>query len=442
MIILLSLLIALASCYYIFTHHIVSPILALGAILYCVLWLITPGVTAIILHVFFYNSDDVFTDDIGVLYLLESATCFCSIITFVSLRKRNVSYFERDYVNKPDAIAKSLNGYFFWGLSSLFILVTLYSLSTSTFEYHALNDLRVAVQDPFRNLLIFVQQILLSGLIYICLIENNIKRTYTAFLLCLLPVFGNLAAGSRIGLITPIFIGVFILMRKMRETDVLANKVRVFSKYSVVLAIALGAFMTMSVFVGHMRQLGTIDVAAAKHIDISARDYVETLLAKFDSFSTGHELIEVYGAGAAGFAPYRGSIVFFIPRIIYENKPIAGSINDSYFGVAGRLVPLSRNARDTIQNVGISPLAAAIWHWGWIAGPIVFWVSSVLNFFLVDMLLRAKNIAFNVLGIYIMEVPTFLGVFPSPEVFVKYLSLSMAVFLLYSILKKSLGGRI
>ena len=78
--------------------------------------------------------------------------------------------------------------------------------------------------------------------------------------------------------------------------------------------------------------LNLIDVITEYEYKIDSSDATIGLFTKFNSVTNGVLLIDSYGVGNAGFAPYIGSALIFLPRVIFPGRPVAGSIDGTIYG--------------------------------------------------------------------------------------------------------------
>ena len=440
-VIVVSILINLASIIYVLLSCPLNPILAASVVFYCVLWLVTPAITGIILEISFFDTHNTIIEDFSMLYAMESAAVIISLLIFSFVKRKLVYKFASINPNTSGLTQVEITGLVFWTAGVVYSGLTIYLWSLQGSSYTENNDLRLYVVDPYTNVFRIVRDFFTAFFIYAFFSTRNKCQKYVSLCLSVLPVVGGLAAGSRLGLVLPLFMLAFSLGQKLSKQFHLTVKIRIFTQYCFMMLICFVLFMGISISVGQVRSYSKVDIHALGGVVSEVQYYVRDLFAKFDSFSAGNKLVEGYGAGTAGFAPYRGSILFGVPRIILPSKPIAGSINDSYFGTPARLVPALNNYRESVSNVGVSPLAISVWHWGWVLGTLVFWISSALNIFVIDFLLNKKSMWCCVFAVYAISIPSFLGVFPSPDVFVKHCSLFVVIFISVSVWKKVLGRK-
>ena len=97
---------------------------------------------------------------------------------------------------------------------------------------------------------------------------------------------------------------------------------------------------------------------------------------------------------------------------------MAGSINGTISGTPAYLVPRVFY-ENTIQNVGVSPVAVSIWHFGMQGGLLIFFIFSFLNLVLINNFLFDSNIFMIIVALNFINMPSMLGVFTSPDFILK-----------------------
>ena len=408
----------------------VNIILKVSILFYSAMWLIVPGIGMILVE----NDEiqnGIISSDIVELYALETILFGTALLAFLFFGKISKE-------QKPTI--KKTTFYFF---SILYLLMTIYNIFNGKHDYQSSNNLLDASSTVFTGTILLINDLMAATFIYLALQIGQKKLKAIAMFLVLLNVFSNVLTGARIGFVSILFI-VFFELYKYQTLP--GSKV----KFKIILASYILIFL---LFLGVMGMTGSIGKTRAKQsvsaeditlVNMDATNIFNDLYTKFDSIKTGVRLIKGYGAGVAGFTPYWGSILYFVPRFIYPDKPISGSIDNTYYGIPARLVPALINANDTINNVGVSPLAISIWHWGWLAGPIIIWLTGLLNINLLNYLLNKNTLLLKSLGIYIIPIPGFINIFQSPDVVIKHVVLALLCMILikfYSLLTKS-GNRI
>src|SRR5262249_50255622 len=114
-------------------------------------------------------------------------------------------------------------------------------------------------------------------------------------------------------------------------------------------------------------------------------------LTKFDSFSAGAYLVEEFGAGSAGMAPYIGALVALVPRALLPFKPVPGSVDGTYRGHPSRLIATAIGYDPDSSNVGVSPAAITIWQLGY-PGLVLLVLANVIVLKFINSLLLAPSV--------------------------------------------------
>jgi hypothetical protein len=167
---------------------------------------------------------------------------------------------------------------------------------------------------------------------------------------------------------------------------------------------------------------------------------LQEILRKFDSFSSGAVLVEYLGWGTAGWRPYEGVVTALIPRSLAPEKAVPGSIDGTYLGHPSRLVPILYGANSDSLNVGVSPAAIAIWHFG-ILGVLAMVLCACLYLFVVNSLLLGPSVITIGLAFFLIGLPAFVTIFASPDVLLLGLERIMVVFVILAVAYRLLSHR-
>lgn len=384
----------------------INDILRWVIIFFLLMWVIAPGVSALFLDIFNNEYSQILTPDFVEMYVLES--CLMAAVILLHLKTSRIS---------QSMVIPRVSHKLFYPLAAIYLTWVMITLLTQSTDYLANNDVSVQEGGVFLGSISLAYVLLGAFFSYCALTTKERVILLISFGLVVLATIQNVLTGARISLVWPLFI------LTSRFWQPLVGRISLLSLWwRLVLASIIVTFfilgMALSAAIGSSRATQSVATGGGdfKLLDISS--IVVNLYAKFNSIDTGVALINGYGAGSAGFAPYRGSLVFYIPRFIYPDKPIAGSIDDTYFGTPARLVPALVNSEDTINNVGVSPLAISIWHWGWVGGIVAFVVGGFVTLRLSSFLLNGP-LPLRLLAFYLIPVPGFLHVMPSPDVALK-----------------------
>ena len=410
----------------------INDVLRWSIMFFLLLWVIVPGLSAIFLYVFVNEYVHILAPDFVQLYVLESSLISVVIMFYLKIGK------DQGVRVNPQVTSKV-----FYPLVAVYFVWVIFTLLTQSMDYQANNDASLLNGNIFSGTISLIYVLLGAFFTYCALTTRTRVVLLISFVLVMLSTIQDLMTGARIGLVWPLFILVFRLWQPV------VGKVFTMSLGHRIMALTLviAFFITAMAIAESIRNIRATQLissykwSSTELIDVEST--VMSLYAKFNSISTGMALVNGYGAGTAGFAPYRGSLVFFIPRFIYPDKPIAGSINDTYFGTPARLVPALVNPRDTIRNVGVSPLAVSVWHWGWIGGIVAFVVGCFVTLRLLAFMLNG-TLLLRLLAFSLIPIPGFFHVVPSPDVALKNIMFVGFVVVLLKILARvsGKGGRL
>jgi len=383
-----------------------SLLLRLSLISYLIFWSIIPGLSAVMLNI----ATEIYISDSFIhLYLLESVAIYGMVVYFFKFQKARL-----------ETPALEIDSRAFLILASVFVIDLILMRKVS---YLDANDLDLATATPDAGIVLFVTSLIGSYLTYCALITKDKVILYSSVIIIAYSVSVTLGMGGRMGLTWLLFVYAYRALKnagRLKAINVL-----------IITSIAAGALLLASAT--SQTRGDAYGVTIDKQIGVSGADLLLNLYQKLNSYETGMQLIEGYGPGSAGMRPYYGSVLFFIPRSIYPDKPIPGSITDDNFGLPSRLVPRLNNPNDSINNVGVSHLAVSIWHWGWILGPIAFVLSGLISLWLLRIVFTSESVGLRVVGINLVPIPGFLYVFPSPDILIKHSVTVGCVYLLIKI---------
>ena len=135
---------------------------------------------------------------------------------------------------------------------------------------------------------------------------------------------------------------------------------------------------------------------------------------KFNSFSGAELLLRTDGPGAGGLKSVASSFLAIVPRTLMPDKPVPGSADGTYFGVPGRIAGRMSGMDMFSSMTGLPPGAIAIWQLGY-ANLLLLIAGNVVQLMFLNSLLLTSGFYLRALAIYIIGLPTFLPVFPSPD---------------------------
>jgi hypothetical protein len=421
MIALIVLLIILQgyACYKLYTANTIHSVLAFSIVFYLILWIILPGFISLLIYSELFGgqfSSDIISSDYIVLYSLESAIFLCVVVVSVYLWKvknrLKILQNERQLTHRSLIIV----------LIGFLVIVSINYILGAGVDYLERNDARNYDSSSALAFINIAYNILEASIAYVTITMKYSKLvTSTLFISLIIGALIETMNGSRIAMVLPIF--VFFCRMHFSSKDLAKNMLRI-----AILSIA-SAFILMpaAIAIERIRTHGQINMdmimgSAERFMestdDILAVDMAATLLTKFNSFSSGLSLIDGYGSGSAGIRPYIGSVLVFMPRYFFPDRPVAGSIDGTIYGTPPRLVP-QLETESYSSNVGVSPYAVSVWHFGCLLGGAILIVGGVFNILLLQYLFSRNNIVYKIFAVYLIKVSSFVGIFNSPDVLLK-----------------------
>jgi hypothetical protein len=165
-------------------------------------------------------------------------------------------------------------------------------------------------------------------------------------------------------------------------------------------------------------------------------DIAGQILNKFESFSAGAFLIQHFGSSYAGINPYVGSLLAFIPRAVFPEKPVPGSSDATYHGHPSRLVPHSfKRSYSDSMNIGVSPAAISYWQLG-LPGLLMMILFNCAQWTFVNLLSTTHNLLLCAISIYLINMPSLATLVSSPDVIILNAERTAIILLLFWATKK------
>lgn len=293
---------------------------------------------------------------------------------------------------------------------------------------------------------------LLFGYLYALILADNKKTKrvikVAAIFIIMIDAYTNFTIGSRVQLLVPLVILIYYAAIK---------------NWSLKYYLIVGTFLIISFIIG-----GSFAVIASEErtqTNLSFNELIDTfnnfrkkdvinsfykpifdeLLIKYDSISSGGFLVNALGPGSAGFKPYYGSVFSLIPRFVFPEKPVPGSIDDTYWGTPQRLVPNLWHRKVAAGNHGVSPVCISVWQSGYCFGVILFIVFNLLSLMFLNSLFRSSSkvswgIAFSILNLpsvaYFLSSPDRIILVYQRVIFILLMIRLLSIFISKKQLKK------
>lgn len=416
MVLTICLLIQLIICFRVLRYNQISPLLRISLAVAIFIWYFIPGALAAIFQyeaitsTLYYNVSEY--DFIYTYFLETTALSFVLLGFLISLKKL-------PKIKKAELSATKVSGIFVSSIALLFLAYLVYQYNQSNFVYLENNSAALYDERKTTSIVYLLGRLLFSAtMVLTTLAAPRSRAYYVCFALVCADSLLAVLSGGRIAFLSPLIVILF------RYVNFMGLKLRA---KSFVLGVAAATFVVtlvlpMSYSISALRSTGKFEISAlfdrspARHTSNAS---VKMIFQKFDSFSAGFSLLNQGGGmGYAGLEPYYGSALVFIPRSFWPDRPVAGSLDGTIYGHPTRLVPSVLGIASDSYNVGISSLATTFWQLGFIGFPF-FILSGVGFLFFINKLLLSSYFSNKVMGMYLLSIPSFHLLLPSPDAMLK-----------------------
>ena len=381
-----------------------NNIFKLSIICFVIFWIFAPGITALLLDVLNQDPVKLLHTNFCIYYISEFLILYFTvqIVKFLSKKSNKI----KEYKFSDNLIFKVI---------FLLIIILIFDYyTTPKLSYIENNTIDGASYNLLTPITSIFKTFFFSFLIFVSCIARKKKILYFSLFAVLITVAFMMSSGARIS-ISAIF---FIIL--YRIIFISSSKIRILFNLILTSILILVLFLPILISMEKVRSDDLNISEISNNIDTESLISVFTsVFQKFNSIDAGIKLVDGYGSGVAALKPYIGSVFIFVPQYFYPNKPISGSIDNTYFGTPPRLVVQYDNPHDLAGNVGVSPLAVTIWQFGWIIGPLSLFIFTTLNLFFLNYLMNSNRPVMNAIGAYFLPLPGFVGIFSSPDVYLK-----------------------
>lgn len=375
----------------------INNILRLFIIVAVIQWYYLP----IILTMFGANAvleiNDNEIKDVFVLMIKE--LLFLEIILFLFIiteNKYRVKFSSLKLIENPVNFEN-----IFFVISTIFIGIQIIYIFLYKMDYTINNDAQETQGGFFQLISVFVNFFVSYFWVYYIFAQKTKFKNYFVIFIISIYSFTMILTGSRI-----YFLGfLFLLIISLVKTKTVMAKIR----KSTSLIIALAVSLIMLPILASTR-VG--DSSGSSSISESIKLVPEQLNIKLNSFSYSEVLLKYDGAGFAGFNPYIGSIMKFVPRFVWSNKPTATSFNSDVNGIPARRIPYLQGVKNDSYNVGVSAFAVSSWQMGY----FTVILAIIVNFLFLKYVSRClnnksliiKSIGFMLIGFpQLVMIPTY-----------------------------------
>jgi hypothetical protein len=274
----------------------------------------------------------------------------------------------------------------------IFTLVMLVYNFIFRLNYSEVNEIENAEGGIF-----FVLNVLnnfVQSFIWICIIKRSYPQFLRLFIVIIIAyIFFYVLSGSRIYLLALLWL--FLFVSKER---ILAHKFR----YFVPLTSLVVLFLVLLPILASWRT-GESDDEELNNVKQINQAVLNQLNVKLNAVGYTSVLLDQDGVGFAGTKPYVGSMLKFLPRALWKDKPTPTSYNGDISGTPSRRIPYLLTGENGIYNVGVSPGLTALWH-GWYS-VILSILLSVLLLWILRNTLASESLIMNSVGFSLFYFP-------------------------------------
>lgn len=413
-----SLVILSCTVFRFVVYKSVNPILRGAVGLYALIWFIIPG-----LIIVFFPYDELRSSLYGILEerqfhesFIKASFELSAIISAVYLLIRFTKSGQKWVSQTTSSNVGNL-------VFLLFFVVMIWNTFYGIGSYVDNNSASLYDQNRQGFLFHLIEAVALSALILVSAEARNRSRTLwigLGFLAWWL--FISLMNGGRIAFLAIIALVIF---RHFRYGKLLSGKTLLKIVFGVLILVFF--ILPLSYQIQDLRRNPSMRLQDLSFnyegLFLDLKGFSGMLFKKFDSFSAGFVLVNSVKSddqAHAGFAPYIGSFLIFIPRALWLKRPVAGSGDGTIYGHPSRLVPRLLDVNSDSLNVGVSKLHITLWQFGTL-GYLAFLLTCVIYLYFINHLLSSRNVFSRIMGVYLIGFPALVRLFPSPDEAVKEL---------------------
>ena len=356
---------------------------------------------------------------------------------FIILLKRNNNN-EYQTLSISDYSVSDYRVLLFIVLTAIILHIIIQPFSTSSFESaeYGIFGERLATQFTSLTARLGVTLSIFSGFIQpglaLLFILAWRKRNWTAVLLFSILlfyfIFPHILLGSRSALITPIIIFSFIAfetgkIRRFWTTALVSiTLLIIFSAWFVDYRSSPGATYTNRTI---YERLEAIYESA---VNRTFSRGTESIFSSLDDFTyrtnttllAGYFVDDANLKGFTGKQAYYNSIFFFVPRLVWPEKPVPGSIDGSLLTIPDRYIVYLIGGNSINNEAGVGMGGVAYWHFGWIGVIFAGIIQGIALYVLIILTRRFPALIGFMLFWNAMRPPAFSFFFASPNLLIMY----------------------
>lgn len=274
----------------------------------------------------------------------------------------------------------------------LFTIIMLLYNFIYNLDYNEVNDIGNAEGGFF--FLFNAINIFVLSFIWICVILKNYPKYNKLFkIIIIFYLIYFILSGSRIYLVG--FIWLFYFEKR--------DKIKWYKFLVPIVLLTVGSMLLLPFLAS--KRVGQDTSGLIEVIDVGNIDEIvlTQLNIKLNSIAYSSVLIERDGIGFAGVNPYIGSMLKFLPRGLWHDKPTPTSFNGNISGVPSRRIPYLLDDTSDTYNVGVSAGIVSLWH-GYFS-IILSIILNVLLLYIISRSLGSKVPVVNGLGFMLFLFP-------------------------------------
>ena len=360
--------------FFIYKNKWINSVLALLIIIATFQWYYLPAILTIsgfniVLQVNENNLEDLYK-------LMIKEFIFYQIILFFFLISENKIKIKFISLNLKESVntLRIQNSLFF--ISIIIIGYNIFYIFQNKMNYETNNDISQQQGGVFQIISLLSNFFISFLWVYYIFEENKSKLKYYISLILISGFSLTLIlSGSRIYFLSFIFLFIFSLKKSKNNW----KKIRIM----ILLLFVSGVSLLLLPVLSSKRIEGAREVKIGTALELVPQE----LNIKLNSFSYSETLLKYDGKEFAGFNPYIGSFLKFVPRFIWNDKPTATSFNSDITGIPSRRIPYLQGSESDSYNVGTSAFAVSLWQMGY----LTVFIAIILNVFFLKILNRLLN---------------------------------------------------
>ena len=264
---------------------------------------------------------------------------------------------------------RSFNYAMFW-ICSLILMLIIFRLIVTPLGYQERNDLSMMSTDLTLGVYTLLEDFSVFILLAQILWKRNVigkKMKISSEILLSLYVLMQIYNGRRIYLFFFVLVLLYISYKENKK------------KWALYALFMGGVAMWLLPIIADLRQEGKVNMDnIIESKGGTLNDITNQVVLKTNSVQYSCYLLMHDGIGQMGPKLYTSTIYALIPRFIYPNKPVPGSVDGTLNGIPARLNAFyHRDNYNDIENNGITSSLEALWALGW---PMFFLQTLIVGY--------------------------------------------------------------